>query len=962
MSSASRITRSASDQAPGFGFNIYSRGGIESVLLEEVGPVVEAGKEYQTQVFVAGGSIRVHVDGKLIGEVQEHLPFGKHPGFQVSGYGHGHIRKARLIDLRTDEVLFEDDFQKDSLVRKVPVEISELVSEEWIPAEVPGTVHSSLLAAGEIEDPYVGYHGPETKWIDGYRWIYRKKFHVPEHLEEKNLRLVFEGLDYHGYVWLNGELLGYHEGMFGGPEYEISRLVRRDQENELVVCLLPCPHPYESNVKPYILQRWHFNMDILTVGLWRPVKLVGYDNLILHSPQVVTRSIDDGRAILDVSVSLTSYAMYPFKISGKYTLESPCPDDAPIEIEFEPGFFNGTLKHEQTIEVPDPRLWWPNGMGEQNLYRLTIQAEVHEHHRSKEATGQSEISTTVGIRTLEKRPTPDASGKYDWILCVNGRPFFGKGSNWMPIDQMLRLDPDRYDRLLELARDSHINILRPWGAGLIETDEFFDLCDKYGICVWQEFLLANGYFKDMDRDVWRDTIVRNVTRLRNHPSIVVWCGGNEFDPDCDENRSIVDDLENLCADLDPTRDFHRASPHGGDSHSYQVNWMEGGNYTYFTRDLSVAITEFSMASPPALESLRKVIPAEELESWPTPAPDDLSGFDVAGWDEDFRKRESAFSLHDAHLSRALPIMMPFISDCGVPSDWQEFVVYSQTAQGKLTQFGIDFWRSRWPHCTMTMSWVFNVIWPSSMTWEYVDWFGVPKISYYFQKRAYEPLHVGATFDELFWPPGSAFRARLFVSNETLDEYGDAKIVVRLYDQNLASLTETRRSVELGPDELLHGGYFEFRIPESSREQVLFLCVDLVDGDGTVLSRSLYTPRVGTPVMRMPYLKNGPWIAQVRDCPTLLEIARESPWQQVADSEHACRVAVHNAGEHPAFQVSLEVPGEEASMRYSDNYFWLEAGETRTIDIRSLSRPFDLQAKAWNSPVVHLEVSQDHGEK
>ena len=144
--------------------------------------------------------------------------------------------------------------------------------------------------------------------------------------------------------------------------------------------------------------------------------------------------------------------------------------------------------------------------------------------------------------------------------------------------------------------------------------------------------------------------------------------------------------------------------------------MEGGNYTYFTRDLSVAITEFSMASPPALESLRKVIPEEELESWPTPAPDDLSGFDVAGWDEDFRKRESAFSLHDAHLSRALPIMMPFISDCGVPSNWQEFVLYSQTAQGMLTQFGIDVWRSRWPHCTMTMSWVFYVIWPSSITW------------------------------------------------------------------------------------------------------------------------------------------------------------------------------------------------------------------------------------------------------
>jgi len=940
---------------PGSNLNVnyVLSAGLDEVLLENVGPVIEVGNEYKVRVDVQDNLVKIYINEECIGQFESKHLTGKHPGFRVTG-GRARFRDVKLVDLNNGDVVFRDDFEKNSLARKVPVEISELDCKEWIPADIPGTVHSSLLKAGKIEDPYIGYNGPRQKWIDKQRWVYKKKFTVPDNWKGENISIFFEGFDYHGYVWLNGTLLGYHEGMFGGPEFDISSLLKYEGQNEFIVCLLPCPYPAHSNVKPYILQRWHFNMDILTVGLWRSVKLIATNKIILHSPQVITRNIEDGKAQIEVSASVVNYAMYPFQIKVKFMLQSPCSDDPDVAIEFDTGFFQGTLRVTKTIEVESPKLWWPNGMGDQPLYKLTAQVKLYEPQKSKEPTSSYELSTDFGIRTLEMKKSPNTGGNYKWVLSINGRDFFGKGSNWMPIVQMLRLDPEKYDKLLKLARDSNINLLRPWGAGLYETDEFYQACDRYGICVWQEMLLANGYFKEMDGAVWRDTIIRNIIRLRNHPSLVTWCGGNEFDPDCAENKGIVDKLQSLCAEFDPSRQFHRASPYGGDSHSYQVNWMEGANYTFFTRDESVAITEFSMASPPAMESLKKFIPEDELQCWPLQAPDNLETFNVSGWSKELRRKESSFSLHDAHLSVALKVMYPFISDCGVPENWSQFVDYAQTAQGILTQFGIDFWRSRWPYCTMSMSWVFNVCWTSSMTWEYVDWFGVPKISYYYQKRAYEPLHVSAIFEELFWPPASNFQSRLFVCNDTLKSYQNCSVRVRLYDGQLNLLTENLRQVEVLADSVNRCGTLSYKIPQASDNQVLFLCVDFINDNSDVLSRSLYTPRIGESSIKMPYLEKGPWISDVKEYPTTLEAVRQGQWTKFDDGEYACKIAIQNTGDRPAYQASLAVPNHEEFMRYSDNFFWLEAGETRVVDVcTSLKELPDIEASAWNAPKTDI---------
>lgn len=936
--------------------NYVMSDGFDGELMPPSGQVVETHVPYKVHVDVEENGVHVSVDDTRIGSFSDARLAGRMAGFMVSG-GRAKIQDVTLRDAVSGELLFSDDFSSDSLRRTVVVELSELQPEEWIPAVVPGTVHTALLEAGKIDDPYYGCNGPKQKWIDKQRWIYKKSFTVPEDCSGSNLQLIFEGIDYHGYIWLNGQLLGYHEGMHLARTLDISDKVRRDGANELIVCLLPCPSPPHSNVKPYILQRWHYNMDILTIGLWRPVKLRAFDNITLSDPQVITRGLTEDRAVIDIGFTITSNTMYPFDLTGTVRIEGPDSREDVIEESFSTGYFTGGQRRNLRMTIPNPKLWWPNGMGEQPLYTLRIHALVIEPTKSAEPTGSDSLWLKFGVRTLEMRSTPNGNWKYDWMFTVNGRPFFAKGTNWMPIDQMLRLGTEHYERLLERARDAYINMLRPWGGGLVETDAFYDVCDRLGICVWQEFPLANGYFHEMDRGVWRDTIIQNVKRLRNRPSLFMWCGGNEFDPDCFQNKEVVDTLEDLCHELDPSRDFHRACPYGGDSHSYQVNWMEGANYTYFTRDLSAAVTEFSMASPPNMETLRRFIPEDEFASWPPQGPAQLEEFDLAGWNPSFRNRESAFSMHDEHFSRALKVMMPFVSDSGVPEDWEQFIEYAQTSQGILTQFGIDFWRSRWPYCTGTMSWAFNVTWPSSMTWEYIDWFGVPKASYYDQRRAYEPLHVGAVYDELFTAPGTELRTKLFVVNDTVDSYPGAVLQARLYDVALNQLTEYRAHVSLPALDTLRLGFFAWRVPKSARRQVLFLCVELLDRqDGSLLSRSVYTPRIGTPLMRMPYLKDGPWICDVHGTPTTLMVEWSERWHE-ADNGRAAEIRITNTGDKPAYRVRVTCPERDHELRYSDNYFWLESGEQRLIRLQIKENPPDkVYVAAWNT--VQQDLAAD----
>lgn len=927
-------------------------------VADNLGPVIEAGREYTLELKRRGQQMSVVLDGENICDFEIKEYCGDYLALAAMA-GTSYVSEITVSDGEGQQLFF-DDFSVNSIPECVDVELDALECDNWIDAVVPGTVHTALLNAGVIEDPYIPFNGEKCHWVCDQRWIYKKTFTVPEEFKGKRLRLLFNGVDYRAYFWLNGTKLCFHEGMFGGPELDITQVVDLEGENELTVCVLPCPNPPHNNVRPYALHRWHFNMDIITSGLWRGVELIADEKIFLTDPQVITRTIrEDGTAVLDLAVTVSTMALWPFDVQGKFILRSPDPLEAPLEVKFAPGFCQGSCRVKCTLEVPNAKLWWPAEMGEQYLYDVDVVVELHDLLKQYAIIGQDELHLRTGIRTLRTAPMPPAGelgvnnnprGTYNWCFTVNGRPFFGKGTNWMPIDQMLRCDTEHYRRLLTRALDSHINMLRLWGAGPIETEEFYNLCDEMGILVWQETLFANGIYDGSKIEVWRETIQRSVCRIRNHPSLAIYCGGNEFDPDVVENKDIIDEISDMITELDPSRKFHRASPYGGDNHSYKANWMGGDTYTTFYRDYSTAITEYSQASPPCMDTLQRLIPQEELDAFPPDMPENIYRYDYTTWGrEGVARKESHFSILDAHLSGITSIMFPSVSDAGKPRTMEEFSRYLQTTQGLLTQFGIGTWRSRWPHTTLAMSWVFNVIFPDSMSWSYVDYFQMPKRSYYYQKRAYERINVTAIFEDLFTDPGDTLRIKLAAMNETLNTLEKVTVNARLYSTSLELLASQSKTVTLRADDVRSCGYFLYDIPADMPDQVLFLCVELVDAEGNLLSRSHHCPRVGKRQEVMPYLANGPWIRDVEQYPTTLSAKAEK-------TEDSITVTVTNTGSLPAFQVYLHAPKMDHVTRYSDNCLWLEAGESVTVTVRSFEElPGTLQINAWNADTVTLEV-------
>lgn len=937
----------------------------EKHVLQPTGPELELDRAYTLKAVTTGTTVELFLDGESLGSFNAEEPCGTYTAIAVQG-GLTKINDFAIEDAGGN-TLFADDFSENSLPAgdDVTVDYREFAAiDNWISAPVPGTVQTALLEAGLIEDPYLPFNGEKMHWTADQRWFYRTRFTVPEEYRGKRLRLLFNGVDYLADFFLNGTRLCRHEGMFGGPELDITDMVDLNGENELAVAILPCPNPPHSNVRPYILHRWHFNMDIITSGLWRGVELIADDKLFLSEPQVMTRRIKpDGTAVVEMAATVSTMVLWPFEVHLKFTLRSPLPGVEPIISEVIPGFCQGSLRVNTTVEVPNAALWWPNGMGEQPLYDVDIDADIYEYQKQPTPTAHDELHVRTGLRTLaftsvqglgeESTHIDNPLGFMNWRLSVNGKPFFGKGSNWMPIDNLLRLDRGHYRRLLTRVKDSNMNILRPWGAGLLENDEFYEICDELGILVWQETLFANGIYNHSKIEVWRETMRRNVCRLRNHPSLAVYCGGNEFDPDLPENKDIIDELIAICGELDPMREFRPACPYGGDNHSYLVNWMGGKPYAYFTKDYSPAITEFSLASPPNMDTLKRLIPAEELENFPPDFPEDLNRNHYAEWGRDgVKRRESAYSILDAHLSGICNIMFPPISECGIPHTMDEFVCYLQTAHGLAMQFGIDFWRSRWPQCCLTMSWVFNVIFPDTMSWSFVDYFETPKKSYFYQKRSYEPLHISASFDELFNPAGSVLRCRESVSNETAKAYEDALVSTRLYDIRFNLLAEEKKSINLRADDTRTLGYFNYEIPENAPDAVLFLVVELQSKDGELLSRSVYCPRIGATVDRMPFLEKGPWISDVRETRTALTA------KAAFDGEKTV-IEITNTGDVPAFEVTLHAPMRDQLLRYSDNCFFLEKGESRRVTVEGFESPSgEYRVSAWNADEISFNTEDE----
>jgi beta-mannosidase len=802
---------------------------------------------------------------------------------------------AQIIDLSGEWQLAEGGAEESRL------------GQPWddaIPAKVPGSVHTALVQAGRIPDPYVGLNDSIAREQSFKTWWYKKVFARPE--GDTQARLVFDGVAIQCHVWLNGQLLGSHNGMFGGPVFDVTELLR--PQNTVVVKLDPAPQTdtgihgnnqaWRTTVVFNNCWGWHYS-NIPQLGIWRSVRVEEVPAVHLRDPFIATRSASAG--LMDLNVTLHGpvegwSGRLECTISGE-TFEGT---DLHFSRDIES---DSAIRSEQyQFKIPEPRLWWPNDLGEHPLYRLDV-AFLND-----DGVCLSTASTTFGIRTVRMAPLPQgpSSDKYNWTFVINDRPIFVKGNGWCTMDTLMDFSRERYARFVELAESQHIQMFRAWGSGMPETDDFFDLCDRHGIMVLQEWPTAWNSHAEQPYDVLEETVRLNTVRLRNHPSLVMWGAGNESSQPF---GAAIDMMGRLSVELDGTRPFHRAEPWGGSLHNYDCYWGRAP----LDRNLTLTadfIGEFGLACMPSLESVLRYLPEAERESWPPPA-------------------DGSVAHHTPIFNTAQDIeRLTQYSTYFAPQDnLEHFIIGSQLSQATGLRHALEMNRTRWPECTGVLYYKMNDNYPAA-SWSCADWYGVPKIGHYIFQDSFAPLLACVLFNALN-PAGTEVSLPVYLLDDTGRLNGaNWSVVVRAFD---SELREIKRIAFNGSGDIGHVqrlGDLHLTPAETASTPLFIVSEILVDN--VIEQRTFY------------------WTNYEAEPGCLFTL----PTTSLQIESESDNVVVTNAGELPAVGVHLQCPTAPDKLLAGDGYFWLDPGEKHRISVNMTG---GVSTTAWNAADVALCV-------
>ena len=909
--------------------------------------------------------------------------------------------KAWQISLREDWDLAEAD---NGLP---PGRYSEQTA--WVRVTMPRPVQYALMEAGKISNLWYADNYQHLQWIQKRDWYLRRRFTIPKSWSGLTIRLRFDGMDYRGMVWLDGVFLGAHEGMFGGPTLDITSRVKPGREQELLVRLLHEEHDIDSSynlndrkgirraVKPDWIdaETYEGGNHYRTIGLYQPIRLVATGQAYMEAPFVRTDSIGSDEATLWGQAMITNTGM-AFEGVVAARIIDLSNHQVVWQEKTRQKVAAGDSFWERRIRLKEAKLWWPNGMGNQPLYRL----ELHLHKGDEMLDS---ISSRFGVRTLEmqrnavdpdsprsqvtsyvnstariRETHEDEAFRYLWV--VNGRPFYAKGTCWVLADDVLALTPQREEWMIRAARLNGTNLFRlNGGASILETEDFYHLCDENGIIVWQELPLSAVKTSLAPLEVWREQLRQGVLRFRQHPSTGVYVGGNEFDAYGEGIEPLLGVAREIFAGYDGGRPFRMASPSGGDSHAYRP-WPE-----IFTGDLNwyhkiygrghCFISEWSYPAFANVSLLKRILPTSELDT------------NFVGYDEKkFLAAHPIFRDRVAELDLSAILLWNPLSTYGDlgKATIPELVDYSQMAQAYNYGYVFEQWRAQFPFTGGQTVWTYNSLGPVAESWHYIDWFGQPQVAYYHTKRANEPVHVMADTGFLSWGPGDTFQASVFALNDAEKALEGARVVARILDRRMQPVHENRWTLTVPG-----GGYksepheLTWPIPADTPESYFFLELVLINARGVRLSHRVYWLRVlkmlADPAMRQkwqsapvaePLSRNGPWLKpQVAELRTSLTVRGE--FKQTSPQEAEVTVDVRNTGKKPAFPVRLEVNPDTYSVLWTDNYFWLAPGEearvqgTVRLDMNGLdllTNPpvakmanLAVEVSAWNAARVSFQA-------
>jgi beta-mannosidase len=665
-------------------------------------------------------------------------------------------------------------------------QVSQVGKEKWIPASVPGCVHTDLLAAGEIPDPFYRDNEKAVQWVTEADWIYKRTFDVPEDVLKNDCVLLrCEGLDTVATIKINGSEVGRAENMFRLWEYDVKKVLRPG-ENEIEITFgspLAYIKEHESDQSPnkWIKGRswirkepcsfnWDWGPDLASCGIWKSITLETFNQGRITDVLVKQQLDNERQATLDIEVNAETAGPVPQTFLASITVSHEGKTVAKTTTPIANGSGTGQLQNKH------PKLWWPRNMGKQPLY------EVHVELMDDRGNAIDTAVKRVGLRELKAvLPQNDSPLHFE----VNGVSFFAKGANWIPCDSFTsRITPEILRRYVADAAAVNINTLRFWGGGYYEDDALFDACDEMGICVWLDCKFACAAypaFDDQFMDNVRHELRDNVRRLRHHPCIAVWCGNNEISllneaSEWRDNTMSTADYDKLFKDLigrevqelAPQANYVSGSPDCGDTHYWDV-WHGDKTFDAY-RTLTGFMSEFGYQSFPELKTIRSFTNEEDRVSAVTPV---MKWHQRSGLGNVEGNQEMLNMIH--HYFNA-------------PKDFETTLWLSQILQGYGIKIGAEYWRQTMPKSMGCVFWQYNDIWPG-MSWSSVDYFGRWKALHYLARKFYSPMLVSGLEN------AKDGTIDLFVTNDLL-EPAHGKLTWKATDLTGKILTQDSFPVEL----------------------------------------------------------------------------------------------------------------------------------------------------------------------
>lgn len=645
----------------------------------------------------------------------------------------------------------------------------------WYPATVPGVVHTDLMDNKIIEDPFFRLNERGMQWIDKEDWIYQTTFQLtPEMMGRENIDLIFKGLDTYADVYLNEKKILEANNMFREwktsikPDLNPGENILKIYFHSPIKVDIPkwdaLPYQYEAgndqsenggvfNKKVSVFARkagYHYGWDwgprLVTSGIWRPVYVEAWDNARINDVFIRQPEVSKSRASLIGEVEiLADKEIDQANVTITEAASGRVLAGQTVSLQ------KGINKISLPFSIKSPKLWWSNGLGEPHLYSFRTDLTVN----NQTSDAQTE---EVGLRSLKIINRPDKDGKTFYVE-LNGIPVFAKGANYIPQDNFLpRVTPEQYEKTILDAANANMNMLRIWGGGTYESDLFYQLCDRYGILVWQDFMFACSLYPaegELLENI-RQEAIDNVKRLRNHACIALWCGNNECNdawfnwgwqkrykaqnPEYEQkiwkqfNDQYNVTLPQVVEEYAPESFYWPSSPfarydggnddRNGDRHYWEV-WHGKKPIEMYNKERSRFFSEYGFQSFPEFESVKRYAPRQE------------------DWDiySEVMMSHQRGGMHANEL-----IETYLLNEYRKPRNFEAFLYMNHVLQGDAIKTAIEAHRRDMPYCMGTLFWQHNDCWPVA-SWASRDYYGRWKAQHYFARKAYRDILVSPIADE-----------------------------------------------------------------------------------------------------------------------------------------------------------------------------------------------------------------------